>query len=166
VNAAELIRSSRRRAGLTQTELAEQAGTSQSAVARYERGTAAPALATLERLLDVCGHRLVVSAEPLPRSNEPRTVAEIRKHRRALIEIARRHGAHNLRLFGSVARGDDRPESDVDVLVDLEPGRTLLDLVALRREAGQIVGREVDVATAQTLSDDVLRAAEHDAVPL
>jgi uncharacterized protein len=165
VNAAELIRTSRRDAHLTQTELAERAGTSQSAVARYERGSSIPNLATLERLLDVCGRRLVVSAEPRSAS-QAETVAELRKHRRALIELARRHGAHNPRLFGSIARGDDRPDSDVDILVELEPGRTLLDLVAVRREAGELLGREVDVATAQTLSAEVLEAAARDSVPL
>ena len=166
MNTAELIRTSRRDARLTQAELAKQAGTSQSAVARYERGSSAPTLATLERLLDVCGRRLVVSAEPRSALPAPRTVAEIRKQRRALIELARRHGAHNLRLFGSVARGDDRPDSDVDILVELERGRTLLDLVAIRREAGELLGRDVDIATAITLSEDVLRAAERDGVPL
>jgi uncharacterized protein len=166
MNAAELIHTSRRSVGLTQAELAERAGTSQSAVARYESGAAAPTLATLERLLDVCDRRLVVSAEPRPRAAGSRTLAVIRKHRRPLIEIARRHGAHNVRLFGSVARGDDKPTSDVDVLVDLERDRTLLDLVAIREEAGRLLGRTVDVTTAQTLAENVFRAAEHDAVPL
>jgi predicted nucleotidyltransferase len=65
-----------------------------------------------------------------------------------------------------VARGEDRPESDVDILVDLDHGRTLLDLVAIRREAAELLGRDVDVVTEQTASDDILRAAERDGVPL
>ena len=54
----------------------------------------------------------------------------------------------------------------MDILVELERGRTLLDLVAIRREAGELLGRDVDIATAITLSEDVLRAAERDGVPL
>jgi transcriptional regulator with XRE-family HTH domain len=73
VTAAELIRTSRRHAHLTQKELAEQAGTSQSAIARYERGSATPTLATLERLLAVCGRQLVVSAEPRSAAASPTT---------------------------------------------------------------------------------------------
>jgi predicted nucleotidyltransferase len=51
-----------------------------------------------------------------------------------LLRVARAHGATSIRVFGSVARGTDGPESDVDFLVELEPGRTLLDLMALIRE--------------------------------
>jgi uncharacterized protein len=69
--------------------------------------------------------------------------------RHELIEIARRQGGHNLRLFGSVARGDDRPDSDVDVLLDLDRGRTLLDLVAIRREASELLGAPVDVQVGE-----------------
>jgi predicted nucleotidyltransferase/DNA-binding XRE family transcriptional regulator len=164
VGAAELIRDSRLAAGLTQTQLAERAGTSQAAVARYEKGHATPALVTIERLLDVCGQRLVLSTEARPR--QPKTVDEIRKLRRPLLELARRHGATGLRLFGSVARGDDRSDSDVDLLVDLEPGRTLLDLAAIRREAAELLGRDVDVTTMEMLREPVRREAARDAVPV
>jgi uncharacterized protein len=71
------------------------------------------------------------------------------EHRHELTEIARRHGGHNLRLFGSVARGDDRPDSDVDLLLDLDRGRTLLDLVAIRREASELLGALVDVQVGE-----------------
>ena len=49
--------------------------------------------------------------------------------RREILDLGARHGARNIRVFGSVARGDDRPDSDVDLLVDVEPGRTLLDVI-------------------------------------
>ncbi|MEA2311559.1 MAG: uncharacterized protein QOE28_1527 [Solirubrobacteraceae bacterium] len=90
----------------------------------------------------------------------------MRRHRRELIALARRHGARNLRLFGSRARGEERSDSDVDLLVDLDPGGTLLDLAALRREASELLGRDVDVATPDTLREPVRREAERDAVPV
>jgi predicted nucleotidyltransferase len=83
-----------------------------------------------------------------------------------LLNLARRHGARNVRVFGSTARGEAGPESDVDLLVDMEPGRTLLDLVALRRETSALLGVDVDVATPDTLREAVRREAERDAVPV
>ena len=52
----------------------------------------------------------------------------------AILELPTRHGARNVRAFGSVARGEDRPDSDVDLLVDVEPGRSLLDVIALEQD--------------------------------
>jgi predicted nucleotidyltransferase len=90
----------------------------------------------------------------------------VRRRRRELLELARNYGARNVRLFGSTARGEAGPESDVDLLVDLDPGRTLLDLVALGREAGALLGVDVDVVTPSTLRDAVRLEAERDAVPV
>ena len=163
MSAAEVIRTSRSAAGLTQTELAARAGTSQSAIARYESGAAVPTLSTMERLLDVCGRRLVLSAEPRAGGSAG---AVVREQRRRLLELARRHGARNVRVFGSVARGEAGPTSDIDLLVDLEPGRTLLDLAAFRRNAAELLGRDVDVAAAEMLSDGARREAERDSVPI
>ncbi len=73
-------------------------------------------------------------------------------------------GARDVRVFGSVARGEERPESDVDVLVELEPGRTLFDLATLEERLERLVGRPVQVTTARALREPVRRAAEHDAV--
>lgn len=58
-----------------------------------------------------------------------------------------------MRLFGSVSRGEHNPDSDIDLLVELEPGRTLLDLAKFRRKAGQILGVPVDVATPDMLKE-------------
>ena len=73
------------------------------------------------------------------------------RHRSRVIAAGRRHGARNLRVFGSIARGEERGESDVDLLVDLEPGRTLVDLAGFRREVADLLGVEVDVATEDML---------------
>jgi predicted nucleotidyltransferase len=60
-------------------------------------------------------------------------------------------GASNLRVFGSVARGDNQPESDVDFLVEFDKDRTLFDLIALRLDLRELLGVEVDVVTPNSL---------------
>jgi predicted nucleotidyltransferase len=76
---------------------------------------------------------------------------ELIARRDELLRVARAHGAVKIRVFGSAARGTAGPESDVDFLVELEPGRTLLDLVALAREWGAVLGRRADVTTPAAL---------------
>ena len=70
-----------------------------------------------------------------------------------LMEVAARHGARNVRIFGSVARGTATEESDLDLLVDFEPGRNLFDLVGLKQEIEEALGgrRKVDVVTENAL---------------
>lgn len=70
-----------------------------------------------------------------------------------LKEAAARHGAHNVRVFGSVARGTATQESDLDLLVDFEPGRNLFDLVGFKQEIEEAMGgrRRVDVVTENAL---------------
>lgn len=67
-------------------------------------------------------------------------------------EVARRHGVTKLRVFGSWARGDQRPESDLDLLVTLEPRRGLLDVIGLKYELETLIGRPVDVLTEGGIS--------------
>lgn len=59
--------------------------------------------------------------------------------------MAARHGVRNIRIFGSVVRGEDGKDSDVDLLVDMDDDRSLLDLVAVERELGKLLNRKVDV---------------------
>lgn len=66
--------------------------------------------------------------------------------------MAARHGARNVRVFGSVLHGDDRPDSDVDLLVEVEPGRSLLDIIGLEQELEGLLGRRVEVLTDGGLS--------------
>jgi predicted nucleotidyltransferase len=83
--------------------------------------------------------------------------------RDAILAAAARHGARNVRLFGSAARGQDDGASDIDVLVDMEPGRSLLDLGGLLVDLRELLQREVDVVTEKGLRarirDRVLREA-------
>lgn len=64
-----------------------------------------------------------------------------------ILRIAASHGASNVRVFGSMARGEANPDSDVDFLVDLEPGRSLFDLGVLQADLEDLLGRRVDVTT-------------------
>jgi len=85
------------------------------------------------------------------------------EHRTEILQLAREHGAYNVRLFGSVARGEDQPDSDLDLLVEMEPGRSLLDHIALKQDLEGLLGRDVDVVTEASLHprlrDRVLREA-------
>lgn len=79
-------------------------------------------------------------------------VDELLKEKRAdILRIAAQHGARNVRLFGSVARGEARPDSDIDVLVEFEPGRTLLDRIGMIQDLEDLLGRKVDVVTEKAL---------------
>jgi len=69
-------------------------------------------------------------------------------------------------VFGSLARGEEMPASDIDLLVDLEQSRTLLDLAAFRREAEEILETSVDVATPDMLKERIRAEVEAEAVPL
>ena len=144
-------------AGLTQSELAARAGTSQPAVARYEQGRALPTLPTLERLLTACGRHAVITtrAAGAAFSGQLGLRNRVLRHRRRLLAAANRRGVLNVRIFGSVVRGDEHAGSDIDLLVDLEPDRTLLDLAGFRREASAILGVPVDVATPDMLKERV-----------
>ncbi|HMB52355.1 MAG TPA: nucleotidyltransferase family protein [Thermoanaerobaculia bacterium] len=72
--------------------------------------------------------------------------------REPILRVAERHGASNVRVFGSLARGEASADSDLDLLVTLEAGRSLLDLVALKQDIEDLVERPVDVVTDRGLS--------------
>ena len=73
-------------------------------------------------------------------------------------------GAREVRVFGSVARGEERDDSDVDVLVTLEPGRSLLDLARLELRLERLLGRPVDVVTEAALREPIRAAALREAI--
>lgn len=75
----------------------------------------------------------------------------VKEKRTDILRLAAQHGARNVRLFGSVARGEARPDSDIDVLVEFEPGRTLLDRIGLMQDLEDLLGRKVDVVTEKAL---------------
>jgi len=161
VNAASLIATARQAAGLSQAALASRAHTSQQTVASYERGRKQPEAETLERLLQACGFELRLARVEFVQGPMRRLLDA---NRDMILRIARRHGARNVRAFGSTARGEDAATSDIDFLVDLRPGRTLLDLAGLTEELSTALGVSVDVATPELLRPAVREQALREAI--
>jgi hypothetical protein len=90
----------------------------------------------------------------------------LKEKRQEILDVAARHGARNIRVFGSVARGEADEQSDIDFLVDLEQGRTLLDLGGLLMDLQRLLGRKVDVATSDLLRQRIRHRVLAEAVPL
>jgi uncharacterized protein len=95
------------------------------------------------------------------------TIAKaVRGKREEILRIAALRGAKNVRLFGSVARGEDSAESDVDLLVDMEEGRSLLDLSHLLQDMEELLGRRVHVVEPEALHWAIRERIIQEAVPL
>ncbi len=92
--------------------------------------------------------------------------ALLKKHREAILRLAARHGASNVRVFGSVARGEADEASDIDFLVDLAPDRSLLDLGGLWWDLNDLLGGKADVVTEQGLRDHIREQVLQEAVML
>jgi uncharacterized protein len=96
-----------------------------------------------------------------------RTVgAAIREKREAIVRIAARHGATQVRLIGSVARDEARPDSDVDLLVTWSEGTSLLDQAALMLELESLLGRKVDIASDGWVKASIRESVYRDAIAL
>lgn len=126
------VRELREAAGLSQAELARRSGVAQPNIAAYEAGrrSASPEMIA----------RLHSATRPMPHD-------ALAAHRSDLLRLAERYGFSNVRVFGSAARGADRPGSDLDVLVTRSPGTGLLTVSAFAAAAGELLGVEVDVVT-------------------
>ena len=162
--AASTIRGARSRAGLTQVQLAAKASIAQSVVSAYESARREPSLETLRRLVSAAGFDLdVVLVPAAPTSSRRRSVED---NRSRLLRSLRSLGATNVRLFGSVARGDDGPESDIDLLVDIAPAIGLFALGRMRSEAERILGGSVDIVPANSLKPDVAGRVLAEAIEL
>jgi uncharacterized protein len=162
---AAALRGARDRAGLTQRELAQRANTSQAAIARYETGAAVPSIGTLRRILAAAEHDLTLSVTSRRRAFTGPVGSEVEKHRSRLQRILEQYAASRPRVFGSVARGEDRDGSDLDLLVHIErPDYILLE--ELRAALEEELGRPVDLAIESLLRDEVRERSFSEAVPL
>lgn len=92
--------------------------------------------------------------------------AILKTYRAEILDLAKRHGARNVRVFGSLAHGEGREDSDLDLLVTLGEGRSLLDLIGLKQDVEDLVHRPVDVVTEHALSPYLRERVLSEAVPL
>lgn len=90
----------------------------------------------------------------------------LKQRRKDILQLASKHGARNVRLFGSTARGEADDQSDIDFLVDMEPGRSLLDMGGLLMDLRELLGREVDVVSERGLKKRIHDRVMKEVVPL
>ena len=165
----ETLRRLRKEQSLSLRALEDRCGIAASRLSRIENGHVDPRVSTVLTILDGLDATLdELTPSRVGGSNgqdqEGLSVADrVLRNRRAIRDLASSHGAANPRLFGSVARGAADAESDVDLLVDLEPGRTLFDLAALRAELERLLETSVDVVPSAGLTgearDEILAEA-------
>jgi predicted nucleotidyltransferase/DNA-binding XRE family transcriptional regulator len=154
---------------MTQAQLAERAGTTQSVVSAYESGRRQPSLPVLLRLIAATGHALegaLVDADARPAPLSGPLGRRVRRRRREILALVADCGARDVRIFGSVARGTERADSDIDLLVDLPSDTGLFTLARLRRGLEDLLGARVDVVPAEGLKAEARARVFSDAVAL
>lgn len=141
---------------------------SQRAISAYEIGRRQPSLPPLMRLVDATGSRLELEVRQLstarPRVLEGQLGRRLRSSRAAVTETAERHGFANVRVFGSVARGEETAGSDIDLLVDLPEGAGLFAISRLQREFEELLGARVEIVLVSDLKPDVRTNVARDLV--
>lgn len=170
VTAGAVVRPARARAGFTQRELAQRAGVSQSVIAAYESGTREPSLATLAALVEATGISLIVglgAALPASAASASGPIGHrLRRRRAAVLALAAKHGVSNVRVFGSVAGGEDGPHSDLDLLVHLPDGAGLFLLGRFKQELEELLHVDVDVVPDDGVKPSVRVNIDKDPVAL
>jgi uncharacterized protein len=165
----DLLREARLAARLSQSELALRAGVTQSVISVYEAGRRQPSVPTLEALVAATGHRLdLVVVKPksgLARLTGP-LGRRLRRRKSALHGVAAGHGIRVVGVFGSVARGEDGPDSDIDLLVELPDGMGLFALGRAQQAFEDLLGSSVDLVPEADLKPGVRLAVEVDLVQL
>ena len=158
MRASQVLRNARTKSGMSQLEVARRSGIAQSVISDYERGKREPGADTYVQLLEILGFTLELRARrraktpTLPDSKLARLVL---RHRKEIIALARQHGARNVRVFGSVATGKTKKRSDIDFLVDLDPGVGLLEMIGLELKLKDLLGVKVDLGPARLLKPNL-----------
>ncbi len=186
-----LVRGRMESQGVTGRELARRVGCSEGAIRQLISGTQRsgrfrglrsvhgrePLVCRIQRALDISDgalRRAIAGDDAIAREATWRgagSAGQIKdvlllRHRAAILASARDHGASHVRVFGSRARGDAHPDSDVDLLVTFAPGRSLIDLSALILDLREILHRDVDVATERGLHPSIRSRVVAEAVRL
>jgi uncharacterized protein len=165
-SAAATVRDARASAGLTQVELARRAGVTQSVISAYESGHRQPSLRMLTDLVFAAGFELRIElASPTERLTGP-VGRRIRQQAAAIRAVVAEHGATRVRVFGSVARGEDREDSDVDLLVDLADDTSLFELGRMSEALEALLGSRVDVVPSDGVKADVRARIDRDLITL
>lgn len=138
VSSATRLREARLHARLTQQELAERSGVRQPNIAAYEGGQRRPSEAMLQRLLAAA---------------RPRPSVALDTHRDEVRRLVKQHHGTNARVFGSVARGTDGPDSDLDLLIAFDDQASLLDQAALVDALTDLLQVQVDVVSERGLAE-------------
>lgn len=139
----------RRARGESKAEVARGAGLSEPAVRRLFSGANPnPTVKTLDAIAEHLGLALTFERSETGEASKAPTLEALRLRADQIAEIVAAHGGRNVRVFGSVARGQARPGSDVDLLVDLDRGTGLFGLSAMEIELAQLLGCPVDVVTS------------------
>jgi hypothetical protein len=149
--ASDLVRTARAKRRLSQRALADRAGVPQSTVSAVESGTRQPSVRMLERLLEAAGFRLEARL-----TNAVRPSELLERYRTEVAEALARYPVSQAWVFGSVARGDDLPDSDLDLLVEMKPEGSFVDSVSLGEELSALLGCPVDVVTTKELESNAL----------
>lgn len=167
MDAAAIIALVREKSGMTQSELAARAGTSQPAIARYEAGVSVPSALTLQRLTKASGYEIQLSLVPVRASDlSSERARKLRARRSKITQLLHDAGASNPRIFGSVARGEDKEGSDIDLLVDFDLEQGLLPILHLNESLSKLLKERVEVSPLDALREVVRSEALADAVPL
>jgi predicted nucleotidyltransferase len=109
-------------------------------------------------------YHCAVTTRNEPEAIDAPTLAALRAHRDEILRIAERRGVSNVRVFGSVARGDAGPGSDIDLLVDFDASHRGLDLFGFEREVEELLGHPVEVGT--NVAGAIRQKVEVQAIPL
>lgn len=159
----ELLRRARRAASLTQVEAARRAGIDQATWSAYERDRREPGAATWLGLLQAVGASWALSLDTEP---PVRPLPGLAQHRDAVLHILHEAGMREVRVFGSVARGEATADSDVDLLVQVPDRVGLLTLLEVQGLLQRLLGVSVDLVPEASLRSDVRPAVLREAVPL
>lgn len=166
LSSGDVLRRARLQAGLSQVGLARRAGVTQSVVSAYESGTRQPSLPTLARLVRATGSELELLVRPSLRTSTGPLGQRLHSHRRRVKQIIASHGLRGVRVFGSVARGDEGPGSDIDLLVDVPPGVGLFELGRCQSELESLLEATVELIPAADLKAGVAADALAEACEL
>ena len=170
MNFAEVLRDARQLGGLTQAQLSTRSGVTQSVISAYERGRREPGAGTFLMLIEAAGLDFIIRVPitnyqhpTLPDSAQTRALV---KHRQQILDLVAQYHASNVRIFGSVARGEARPDSDIDILVDFGPNTGLFSIVALQESLSKLLHFPIDLGDPKSLKPHVQPSVAKDQLSL